>query len=95
MAGNLAAALSQLGRSVILVDADLRTSTVSKMFGMEKRPGLTDLFNDEIGVTECVAPVDDIDNLYVLPSGQSTNVGGLLASENMLDLIQHLQAWRT
>lgn len=92
VAGNLAAALSQLGRSVILVDADLRTSTVSKMFGMEKRPGLTDLFNDEIGVTECVAPVDDIDNLYVLPSGQSTNVGGLLASENMLDLIQHLQS---
>lgn len=91
VAANLAAVLGQLGRSVILVDADLRASTVSTMFGLEKRPGLTDLFGDEVSLNECVVPVDDIENLFVLPSGQSENVGGLLASDSMLDLIQHLQ----
>ncbi len=92
IAANLAAVLGQLGRSVILVDADLRSSTVSKMFGMEKRPGLTDLFGEEVSLNECVVAVEDIDNLFVLPSGQSDNGGGLLASDSMLDLIQHLQS---
>lgn len=91
IAGNLAAVLSQLGRSVILVDADLRSSTVSKMFGMEKRAGLTDLFNEEVSLNDCLVAAEDIERLYVLPSGQSGNVGGLLSSDQMLDLIQHLQ----
>src|SRR5690606_13884141 len=92
LAGNLAAALSQLGRSVILVDADVRTSTGSRVFGMEEGRALTDLVSAEMGATECVARVDGIDNLSVVPSGQSTHVGGLLASENRHDLIQHLQS---
>ncbi|MCC6800730.1 MAG: hypothetical protein IT325_11470 [Anaerolineae bacterium] len=92
VAANVAAVLGQLGRTVILVDADLRTSTISKMFGMEKRHGLTDLFSEERSLTECVAPVDDVENLFVLPSGLSVNAGGLLASDSMMDLIEHLQS---
>jgi len=92
IAANLAAALGQLGRSVILVDADLRAATVSGMFGMENRPGLTDLFTEERGLNECVAKVEDVDKLFVLPSGLSTNAGSLLASDTMVDLIEHLQS---
>jgi len=92
VAANLAAVLGQLGRTVILVDADLRASTVSKMFGMDKRHGLADLFSEERSLTECVAPVDDVENLFVLPSGLSANVGSLLASDSMMDLIEHLQS---
>lgn len=92
VAANLAAVLAQLGRDVILVDTDLRRAQVSKMFGLENRPGLTDLFGEERSLTECVVPIEDIENLFVLPSGLADNAGSLLASDTMMDLIEHLQS---
>jgi capsular exopolysaccharide synthesis family protein len=42
-AANLAVALARAGRHVILVDADLRRPTLHTIFGLDERPGLTDV----------------------------------------------------
>jgi len=37
-------------------------------------------------------PIEDIENLFVLPSGLADNARSLLASDTMMDLIEHLQS---
>lgn len=50
-AANLAVALARAGRRVVLIDADLRRPHLHQLFGLDERPGLTDvvLGNAEIG----------------------------------------------
>jgi len=45
-AANLAVTLAQAGKSVILVDTDLRKSSLHELFGLEIGPGLTDALVD-------------------------------------------------
>jgi polysaccharide biosynthesis transport protein len=58
VAANLAAALAHAGNSVILVDADLRHPSLSKILGAGERPGLTDLLAARAALEEVVVPTD-------------------------------------
>ena len=40
---NIALTLAQIGSKVLLIDADLRKPIISKIFGIEKEPGVTDI----------------------------------------------------
>lgn len=40
---NLAISLARTGRHVLLVDLDLRRPTIARYFGLDSRPGITDL----------------------------------------------------
>jgi capsular exopolysaccharide synthesis family protein len=51
-AANLATALAQAGRNVILVDADLRRPGLHDVFGVKNERGLTDLLTGTWGVTD-------------------------------------------
>ncbi len=86
---NLAFALGQIER-VLLIDGDLRRSTLAKAFGFPAgTKGLTDLINGTATLAECIQVVDGID---VLCAGTSTNNPlELLASprfEKALDLLR-------
>lgn len=83
---NLAIALAQDGKRVLLVDADLRKPTIHERLGLEQVPGLSEVILGTVAYTEAIRTVTDlmlgrlgvdqvinapgIDNLNVLPSGK-------------------------
>lgn len=90
-AANLAISLAQAGRSVCLVDADLRRPMISEYLGLERNAGLTTALVSDIDVNGLLQPWGE-DNLYVLTSGQiPPNPSELLGSEEMRALITGLE----
>ncbi len=70
IAANLATALAQGGKRVLLVDLDLREPTLHKFFGVPNQLGLTTLLlNAEAEPSQYVVDTP-IANLRLLPSGQ-------------------------
>jgi tyrosine-protein kinase Etk/Wzc len=57
-AGNLALALAERGRSVILLDLDLRQGKVHAFFEAPRRPGLSELLRGEASLPEVRRTVD-------------------------------------
>jgi succinoglycan biosynthesis transport protein ExoP len=97
MAINLAIALAQYGRRVLLVDADMRRGSLQKRLGLEGMPGLsqylTETDDDEPVDCEPVVATDPgMSDLSVMPSGQRVDSPAeLLGSDTMRHLAQK---WR-
>jgi capsular exopolysaccharide synthesis family protein len=90
-ATNLAISLAQAGRTVCLIDADLRRPMVSEYLGLDRTVGLTTTLVGEADVNAVLQPWGE-DNLYVLTSGGvPPNPSELLGSEAMKDLLDRLE----
>jgi capsular exopolysaccharide synthesis family protein len=88
-AANLAVALAETGREVLLVSADLRRPRVHQFFGLANREGLSDLLT---GSREAVEPVPAAPHLWVLLSGPlPRHPSALMDSDAMRGL---LARWR-
>jgi len=84
---NLAVALAQTGRNVLLVDADLRRPVLHQVFDLNRDRGLSTVLAGELALSEAVVKTD-ITNLSVLNAGISpANPSELLGSAQMRDLI--------
>ena len=87
---NLATAFAEAGSKVLLIDADVRSPSVSKKLGIEGTVGLTHL------ITNTVSSHDAIQrywkpNFHVLPAGkQSLNPSILLNSRAMRALVDQV-----
>jgi len=81
---NCAIALAQRGKRVLLVDGDMRRSSIHKIFGVDGRKGLSTLLAGVSG-SECIlTPASDLNTLFVLPAGQTPpNPAEMLASQRM------------
>jgi capsular exopolysaccharide synthesis family protein len=89
IAANLAITMAQMGRRVVLVDANLRRPTVGRLFGLDDRGGLTDVLTDPSQQPELAST--RAANLSVLPSGAtSSNPFDQIASPHMASLIAQL-----
>ena len=90
---NCAIALAQRGGRVLLVDGDLRRSTIHKRFGLGAKVGLSSLLAGTSESQECItAPVPDLPKLWVLPAGPPPPAPAeMLASQRMADM---LKKWR-
>ncbi|OYD13703.1 hypothetical protein CH333_10275 [candidate division WOR-3 bacterium JGI_Cruoil_03_44_89] len=90
ISANLATVLAGGGSEVLLVESDLRRPSLSKLFGVNRKPGLSDYLIDEAQL-EDVLRCTDVKGLHLLPSG-STPVSPpeLLDSARMRELIQKL-----
>ncbi|MCX7799275.1 MAG: polysaccharide biosynthesis tyrosine autokinase [Fimbriimonadales bacterium] len=83
VAANLATAMALDGKSVILVDANLRMPTVHRSFGVDQVPGLTEVLTGEKTIEEVIQD-SPIQNLRVVPAGTlPSNPSGLIASDAM------------
>jgi len=93
---NLAVALAQIGRRVVLVDGDLRKPRLDKIFEIECDGGLTKLLEEDHLVS--TQPVSEfvhrtqIENLFVLPTKPARGgISAKLHSGRMRTLVQRLR----
>lgn len=87
---NLAITLAEAGRSVLIVDADLRRPKVASYFGIDGSLGLTDVLVGDVAVSQAAQQWGD-HNLAVLPAGTvPPNPSELLQSTRMHELITSL-----
>jgi len=92
-AANLAVALSQMGKKVLLVDADLRKSALYRVFHLDRSPGLSQVLAENDWQTTLGKAIrrTETQGLYLLPSGERPpNPNEMLASEKMGQLIDLL-----
>ena len=90
---NCATVMAQQGTKVLLVDADLRRSSLHHNFGIRKGPGLGDILSGRCTAEDAVVTVESIPNLSVVTSGAPVPYPAeSLASEGMTAV---LQLWRT
>lgn len=93
VAVNLACALSQNGKTVLMIDCDLRMPSVLKMIGIREdgKSGVIQIVKKE---STCAASVKYIKRLgcFVLPSGGSTNKSTeIIGSEEFRTLIKQVR----
>lgn len=83
---NLAAAISQIGRNVLLVDGDLRRSSQHTLWGVDNTIGLKDIITDHLSPISVIK--QPMPNLNLLTSGMvSSNPLALLDSPELSDFI--------
>jgi capsular exopolysaccharide synthesis family protein len=92
VSSNLATALAQRGRRTLLVDADLRCSSIHRHWGLSKDPGLsTMLMTSSMDYYRC-QPIAELPGLHVVPSGlRPDRPAEMLSSNTMQELIEN---WR-
>ncbi|MBI5326777.1 MAG: polysaccharide biosynthesis tyrosine autokinase [Deltaproteobacteria bacterium] len=85
-AANLAVSLAQAGRTVALVDANIRSPGIHELFGIKNKPGLTDILMGNYEWENVIRKITDLmlgeiqpshllspaglDSLYILTSGE-------------------------
>lgn len=91
MVCNLAMALAQSGKRVLLVDADLRRPNVHTLFRMSPEIGLTEILAGEIEALNAIRPTI-IDGLSVITAGQiPANPAELLSSPRLHRTLRDLR----
>jgi capsular exopolysaccharide synthesis family protein len=85
---NLGICLSRnTGYRVLIIDADLRSPSIHKIFNISDTPGLTDVLGEKINFESAIQDLGS--NLTVLPAGQTElDPSALLVSSNMSDVIK-------
>ncbi len=90
---NLAYALAESGRKVVLVECDMRRPTVARRLRMSPSPGLSNLIVGLSGASEVLRQSTLHENLHVIPAGDiPPNPSELLGSERMRVAVQSLAA---
>jgi capsular exopolysaccharide synthesis family protein len=80
---NIASALAQTGKRVLVVDADMRRSSMHKPFGIEKGQGLSTCLADGVEAKEVVHE-SEVPSLSIITAGPSPeNPSELLGSKAM------------
>lgn len=91
IATNLAVVMSQLGRRVILIDADLRRPRVHRALGISNVVGLSDVLRNHATIKEVAQPWGN-SNLVVITSGSlPPNPAEVLSSDRMQEVMEELK----
>ena len=89
---NFAATLAQQDLRTLLIDADLRKPSVSKLlFNENLKPGLAEVLLGQCSASDAIVPTG-IDNLSFMPAGGiAPNPSELLAQGKLADIIKSLK----
>ncbi|CAN7470726.1 polysaccharide biosynthesis tyrosine autokinase [Variovorax paradoxus] len=88
VAGNLAAVLASTGRRVLLIDADLRRSSLASMFGLKRRGGLSELIRGSIEFQNAVH-TGVLGHLDVMTTGAlPSDPSALLTSDAFAEVLE-------
>jgi len=94
VAVNLGVAFAQRGESVLLIDADLRRSTMHAQFGLpHSRFGISTVLTQGLNDHAILTPIPSLPNLNILPAGpHPPNPAELLGSKRMVELLETMSA---
>jgi capsular exopolysaccharide synthesis family protein len=93
IAVNLAASIAQGGKSVILVDTDMRRPQIHTFFGLPNHIGLSDLFRGNISFQLVGHEFGNLKDAMVIPSGNPPpNPTELLGSDRMNQILNGLKS---
>ncbi|HEX7191279.1 MAG TPA: polysaccharide biosynthesis tyrosine autokinase [Thermoanaerobaculia bacterium] len=88
---NLATVLAQMGKPVLLVDADLRRPRIQKVFRDKMNLGLVNYLAANISIEDVIQQTE-VPNLSIILSGPTPpNPSELLASDRMKHLIEEMR----
>jgi len=83
-ASNIACSYAQMGKKVLLVDADVRNATLHEKLGISNKHGLTHYLKGEIDLVGITQPVKKIPGLYAITAGKyDEDPVSLLSHERM------------
>jgi len=86
---NLAISLAQVGKKVLVIDADLRKAKIHRYFSLPNDYGVTDILVSKYKVKDAIKKVEEVDNLFAICSGAvPPNPTELLESKKMADLLE-------
>jgi protein-tyrosine kinase len=90
---NLAISLShEVHKTVLLVDADMRSPSVHSYFGFPRGKGLVDYLTGDASLTDLLVHPEGFDKLVILPGGRPvTGAAELIGSPMMGNLVQELK----
>lgn len=90
VSANLGVAFAQRGESVLLIDADLRRSSMHTHFGLPAaRQGLSTILTRGMSDSAILTPVESLPNLHLLPAGpHPPNPAELLGSKRMVEALE-------
>jgi len=87
---NLASSMAKDGKSVIILDCDLRKPSIHKKFSLSNYKGLTNILVERKNI-EWVITSTQIPNVFVVPSGPiPPNPSELLSSKSFKEIINEL-----
>lgn len=98
VASNLAVAFAQTDKKVIIIDADMRKCCLHNIFKVQLYPGLSNYLSgvnekkiENPDLSDYIRKTD-IDNLYIIPSGNvPPNPSELLVTQQMITLLEDLK----
>jgi capsular exopolysaccharide synthesis family protein len=92
---NLSIALAEIGRKVLLIDADLRRPRIHEIFRLDNEVGLASLLREaamDKAAVDAAVRETAVPNLFALPSGPSTSAAAsLLFSPHMQELLKRFK----
>jgi polysaccharide biosynthesis transport protein len=91
IAAGLATIMAQGGKTVLLVDADLRRPSIHRFLGLSNKNGLTDVFRNSIELHEALQTWN-LEKVMVIPGGEPPpNPAELLGSRKMDTILDSLR----
>lgn len=92
VAANLAYAMAEAGRRVILVDGNLREPAVSALFSISDRPGLSDVLSGDSLLKDALRDGGTQRLTLLTAGGPAGDPGSVLSGERMITLLEELEA---
>ncbi|KYP15125.1 MAG: hypothetical protein A1D16_12515 [Flavihumibacter sp. CACIAM 22H1] len=93
VSANLSISLAKAGKSVVLLEMDLRKPKIQQYLGLDKSIGLTTYLIDYVNIDEIIRTVPGIEGLSVIGSGPlPPNPADILLSPKVEELFAYLKA---
>lgn len=90
LSANLALAIAGSGKSVLIIDCDLRKPALHKIFDMQNKKGLSDILIENSNMEEIVQNVSE--NLDIITAGNvQRNASEILSSQNMSNFLREIE----